>query len=116
MSKEIELTQEEENEYVLHVFSNVANDAPALSMLMMFADGVFKNKVGLMRAKHAETGEETLILVGIETQEDGSSLTYPLARVMTAEEATFYHSPDGLGGFQAGTYTKGSAVEEAEAA
>lgn len=101
-------------EYLLQVFTNEGPNDPAMSMLMMFVDGVFKNKIGLMRARHSETGELSLIIVGIEPGEGDQVSTYPLARVMSAEESTFYQSPDGVGGYQNGSYQKGMGEDVAE--
>jgi len=58
-----------------------------------------QNNNPVMRAKNTKTGEQELLLVGIYFKEDGSSDTFPLARVLSADDALTYVSPDGKGGW-----------------
>lgn len=107
MSTEVEMN--------MYVFSNIAHDAPAMSLIQMFYDGVLKNEVGIMRARVAGTEDTVLVLVGVSKDEDGSVNCYPLAKILDAEQATYLESPDGLGNYNVPTYT-GDAVKEEEAA
>ena len=88
-----------EIEVNMYVYTNKAPDAPAESLLRLFYEGTLTNSIGAMRAKNTKTGEEELLLVGIYFKEDGSSETFPLARILNADDATAYVSPDGKGGW-----------------
>lgn len=91
----------------MYVLSNIPGDEYALNLLTMLTDGFLKNQVGIMRAREDDTGRDVLLIVGIEQTEDGPVKTYPLARILGAEEGTYYSSPDGLGGFQSPEYQQG---------
>lgn len=93
------VTENTEIEVNMYVYTNRAPDAPAESLLRLFYEGTLTNSIGAMRAKNTKTGEEELLLVGIYFKEDGSSETFPLARVLNADDAAAYVSPDGKGGW-----------------
>lgn len=99
MTQELELN--------MYVLSNIPGDEYALNLLTMLTDGFLKNQVGIMRAREEGTDKEVLLIVGIEEQADGPVKTYPLARVLSAEEGTYFSSPDGFGGYQAPEYHQG---------
>lgn len=90
--------QNKEVEIVLSYFTNNPEDESAVQLLQLFYKGAMENSIGIMRALRADNGEEDLILVGIENK-DGAILTYPLARVLTPDDANNYYSPDGKGGW-----------------
>lgn len=72
------------------------NPAPAF-LLDAYYRNTFANKVGVMVAKNVITGNEELILVGIEIGEDGSEGAFPLARVLGPEAYETYAIPTGAG-------------------
>jgi hypothetical protein len=98
-----------EQEVVLTVFTNVAQDEAAYQLLQLFYKGALANEIGLMRALNNETHEEELVLVGVERNESGGLDTYPLATVITPDKAGNYFSPDGHGGW----FEPGSAPDPA---
>lgn len=101
MSEDLNTEESGQQEAVLLVFSN--NKEPlALSsqrgLLKMVYHTVLTNRLGLMQALNTETGEEELVLVGIEQNGSGVNC-YPLFKPITAEEAGKYAAPDGKGGW-----------------
>lgn len=88
-----------EVELVEYVFTNDKSNPFPQQILHMVYDGVFKNLIGIMEAKHESTGMVHTLLVGLEKGEDGQVNTYPLARILSLEEQTEYLAPDGKGGF-----------------
>lgn len=62
----------------------------------------YANLVGVMHAKHKDTDEIETLLVGVEVQEDGKLITYPLAKILKPEEQDRYLAPDGEGGYIGG--------------
>lgn len=91
-------------EYTSYVFSNGmdgygAADPAAESVLQMFVEGTLNNQVGVMRSWNVKSGEEELVLIGVQLDENGKPECYPLAKVLLADEAANYFSPDGKGGW-----------------
>lgn len=82
----------------MYIFSNNPNDAPAQSLLRLFYEGALQNTIGVMRAFNTTTGEDELLLVGVE-QEGKAINTYPLAKILGREAPAVYKSPDGKGGW-----------------
>jgi len=72
------------------------NPAPAF-LLDAYYRNTFANRIGVMVAKNVETGQEELLLVGIELGEDGSEGAFPLARVLGPEAYDMYAIPTGEG-------------------
>lgn len=72
------------------------NPAPYM-LFHAFYDGVFANKIGIMKTKHVDTGEDCLLVVGVELREEGTAV-YPLARILESDEVEKYKesygSPD----------------------
>lgn len=86
-------------ELVEWVFSsNTKNPFPA-QILHMFYDAVRTNRLGIMEAKNADTGEIAALLVGIDVLEDNKVNTYPLARIFTPDDAQNWLAPRGDGTF-----------------
>jgi hypothetical protein len=84
---------------ILYKFTNQA-EAPELeTLLSMFYKGAYANRLGIMQAKNVATDCEELLLVGVTLDVHGKTDCYPLARLLTAEEAPNYRSPDGNGGW-----------------
>lgn len=84
-------------------FSNDKTNKHILQMFHMFYNAVFANKLGVMHARVKGTEDEIhTILVGIEVREDGSVVTYPLAKVFDAAEQSKYEAPTGDGNYTSG--------------
>lgn len=82
----------------LHI---LANEEPpmAAEMLKTFYNATFQNQIGLMYAKNIETGKVEGILVGLAVDGDDFNC-FPLAKVLTSDEAINYLAPDREGGWQ----------------
>ena len=83
----------------MYIFSNNPNDAPAQSLLQMFYEGTLNNTLGMMRAFNTETGQDELLLVGVEHSVTGAINTYPVAKILDRSAPARYKSPDGKGGW-----------------
>jgi hypothetical protein len=51
-----------------------------------------------MLAKNKDTGEEELVLVGVNVTPDGTE-TYPIAKILGPEDVSKFIAPDGKGGW-----------------
>lgn len=81
------------------VFTNDKTNPAPFQILNLFYKGVFSNTVGVMHAKHKETGNLELLLVGLTRDEGGDLGVYPLARLLSMEDSADYLPPDGNGGY-----------------
>lgn len=88
-----------DQEILLTVFSNNLKDESAYQLLQLFYRGAVENSIGIMRALNNTTGQEELMLVGMEPNGKGGVDTYPLASIVTPEKVPMYFSPDGKGGW-----------------
>lgn len=84
---------------VLYKFTNQKESSALDNLLATFYVGVQTNSLGIMQAFNVETGEQEIILVGIELDSDGKPDCYPLARCLNAETARLFLAPDGKGGW-----------------
>ncbi len=84
---------------VLYKFTNQALSPELDNLLAMFYKGVYENRIGIMTAWNLETEQEQLILVGVELDENLKPDCYPLALVISAEQAKNFLAPDGKGGY-----------------
>lgn len=88
-----------ERTMTLYKFTNKA-DSPYLDgVLTMFYEGTIANKVGIMEAWSLADEEEHLILVGVEADENGKPVCFPIAKCLRAEDVSNYLAPDGKGGY-----------------
>jgi hypothetical protein len=88
-----------EVELIEWVFSaDVKNPFPA-QLLHLFYEMVSTNKLGIMQAKSTLTGSVDNILVGVDRNEEGELVTYPLARILNENELGTYLAPRGDGTF-----------------
>lgn len=89
------------NQAILMTFTN-HKDAQNLGLLQgllkMFYHIVLTNRLAIMQAKNSETGEEEIVLVGVEQNGEGVN-AYPLAMPLSAEAVARYVAPDGNGGW-----------------
>lgn len=102
MTDNVEQNVEEQGqEAVLFTFTNDKNEynMNMLSgLLKMVYHTVLTNRLGIMQAKNSETGEQEVVLVGVE--QNGDSLNcYPLFSPIRAEDVAKYVAPDGQGGW-----------------
>lgn len=91
--------EHEEHQPILFKFTNKEESPWLDSVLAMFYDGVFRNRIGIMDAWNLETEQEETILVGIELDEEGKPDCFPLAKLLRAEDVKNFLSPDGKGGY-----------------
>lgn len=97
---EVEVQEDQASKsVVLYTFTNKDNVAPLESVLAMFYSGVDANSVGIMEAFNLETEEEELVLVGVQADENGKPVCFPLAKVLRAEDVRKYLSPTGNGDY-----------------
>lgn len=94
--------EQAQQEAVLMVFSNHKDDKQQMGVLQgllkMVYHTVLTNRLAVMQAKNSETGEEELVLVGVE--QDGNSINaFPLFLPLKAEDVAKYIAPDGNGGW-----------------
>ncbi len=82
----------------LHV---LANETPPMAeeLLKTLYTATFDNQIGLMYAKNKETDQVEGILVGLQVSGDDFNC-FPLAKILTSEEAIKYLAPDRKGGWQ----------------
>lgn len=98
MSKASRKKKEEVVEHVLNVLSNDPQKWK-FDLLEMFLQGAIYNQIGYMDALNKNTGVTERLLVGIEPNANGTFSTYPLARLLEADEINNYIAPDGKGGW-----------------
>lgn len=90
-----------DNEAVLMTFTNHKDEqnlGVLSGLLKMFYHIVLTNRLAIMQAKNTETGEEQIVLVGVEQNGEGLNC-YPLALPLSAELVAKYAAPDGQGGW-----------------
>lgn len=84
---------------VLYKFTNQESSPNLDNILAMFYQGVYDNRIGIMEAYNIETETEELILVGVELDENGKPICFPLCGVLRAEDIKNFLSPNGKGGY-----------------
>lgn len=94
--------EQAQQEAVLMVFTNNKDNAQHMGILQgllkMVYHTVLTNRLAVMQAKNAETGEEEIVLVGVE--QNGDSINaFPLFLPLKAEDVAKYIAPDGQGGW-----------------
>ena len=87
-------------EVVTHVMTNNPHEGQHLCMLFeMLHRACFSNLLGIMQAVNSDTGQEEILVVGLEPTADNKFNSYPLARILNKDEANKYLAPDGRGGW-----------------
>ena len=87
-------------ELIEWVFSADTKNPFPSQLLHMFYEITASNKLGIMQAKHKDSGEVHAILVGVDKNEEGELVTYPLARLLEQKELDgVYLAPKGDGTF-----------------
>ena len=93
--------EDQGQEAVLFTFTNdkgPENMGVLQGLLKMVYHTVLTNRLGIMQAKNSETGEQEVVLVGVEQFDTGLSC-YPLFSPIRAEDVAKYVAPDGKGGW-----------------
>lgn len=80
------------------VFTNDKTNPAIRNLFHIFYTSVFMNKLGLMTALHEPSQTIHTLIVGVDVQ-DGKTITWPLARVLTEDEQSNYKAPDGEGSY-----------------
>lgn len=88
-----------EKQVTLYKFTNKEESPQLDNILAMFYTGVNDNTIGIMESWDLENEREALILVGIEVDENGKPVCFPLAQILRAEDVGSFLSPDGKGGY-----------------
>lgn len=100
MARKSTKARKAEPEINLAVFSNEPTPMD-YNMLEMFYNGAFSGQIGLMHAKHEESGDIHRLIVGTEWNQETNKLdTYPLARLIEPDQMNGYLAPDGKGGYE----------------
>lgn len=80
-------------ELVEWVFSADKHNPFPAQLLHLFYEITASNKLGIMQAKNTETGNIEAILVGVDKDEEGTLVTYPLARLLEEKELSGKYLP-----------------------
>lgn len=113
-SKRTRNTKPKEQEILLTVFTNTPHDEAAYQVLQLFYKGAVENSIGMMRALNNATGNEELILVGMQPNAAGGVDSFPLAKVLVKDDVENYFSPDGRGGWFDPLEGPAPPIDEAE--
>lgn len=84
---------------VLYKFTNQVESHQLDDILKMFYQGTYGNTLGIMTAFNLTTSEEELVLVGVVLDADGKADCFPLAKILSSEDAGQYLAPNGKGGY-----------------
>ena len=84
---------------ILYKFTTAAASHYLDSILAMLYQRDFDNTIGIMDSFNLDTDEVETILVGVQADENGKPVCFPLAKLLKAEEVPQYLSPDGKGGY-----------------
>lgn len=91
-----------QQEATLLVFTNHKDNEQhmgiAQGLLKMVYHTVLTNRLAVMQALNSETGQEELVLVGVEQVGDAIN-AFPLFVPLRAEDVARYIAPDGNGGW-----------------
>lgn len=80
-------------------FTNDKTNPAIRQLFHVLHESVFKNKLGVMHAKFKGKPEVHTLIVGVEVLPTGEVLTFPLAKLLTADEQDSYMAPDGEGNY-----------------
>lgn len=81
----------------VHVYSNELYNPVPYGLLDIMYHQTHENRLGIMVAKHAETGQLTTVLCFVGDKDDENVALYPIARLLTEEEVPMYLAPIGNG-------------------
>lgn len=86
-----------ENDMTPHVYSNDPYNPVPYGLLDILYRQVFENRVGIMNAKHKDTGEIVPVICFVGDREGEDVALYPIARMLTEAETGLYLAPVGDG-------------------
>ena len=82
-----------------YVFTNDKSNPAGVTLFRMLHESAFRNKLGIMHALHKDTHKISTLVVGVEYDEKGDIICWPIARLLTEDEQGQYLTPDGKGGY-----------------
>lgn len=86
-----------ENDMVPHVYSNDPYNPVPYGLLDILYRQVFENRVGIMHAKDAATGDVVPVICFVGDRDNEDVALYPIARMLTEDEVGNYLAPVGNG-------------------
>lgn len=86
-----------ENDMVPHVYSNDPYNPVPYGLLDILYRQVFENRVGIMHAKDATTGDVVPVICFVGDRDNEDVALYPIARMLTEDEVGNYLAPVGDG-------------------
>lgn len=86
-----------ENDMIPHVYSNDPYNPVPYGLLDILYRQVFENRVGIMHAKEASTGNIVPVICFVGDRENEDVALYPVARMLTEDEISNYLAPMGDG-------------------
>lgn len=81
------------------VFSNDKTNPAPRGLFRMLHMSAFQNKLGIMHALDPESEKVVTLIVGVDHDENGGVICWPLAKVLTEDEQKAFKSPDGNGNY-----------------
>lgn len=82
-----------------YVFANDKSNPAPFTIIDMIYQGVLTNTLGVMIAKHKDSGAEVPVLVGIAGVEGENMTLFPVAVCINQDNANAFLAPDGDGGY-----------------
>lgn len=86
-----------ENDMVPHVYSNDPYNPVPYGLLDILYRQVFENRVGIMHAKDATTGDVVPVICFVGDRDNEDVALFPIARMLTEDEVGNYLAPVGDG-------------------
>ena len=86
-----------ENDMVPHVYSNDPYNPVPYGLLDILYRQVFENRVGIMHAKDATTGDIVPVICFVGDRDNEDVALFPIARMLTEDEVGNYLAPVGDG-------------------
>lgn len=81
------------------VFTNDKTNPAPRGLFRMLHMSAFQNKLGIMHALDPESHKVVTLIVGVDQDDTGSVICWPLAKVLTEDEQKVFKSPDGNGNY-----------------
>ena len=95
------------------LFTNDKSNMALRHLNRSLYNAAFANGLGMMHAKHVDTGEICTLIVGVVETEQGLNVM-PMARVLKENEVALYLGPDGEGGWRGDVDEHGESDGTAE--
>jgi hypothetical protein len=81
------------------VFTNDKTNPAPRGLFRLIHMSAFQNKLGIMHALDPDSNKVVTLIVGVDQNEQGSIVCWPLAKILTEEEQKAFKSPDGSGNY-----------------